>query len=117
MALTNTFTLSLALILLFSINCTFDTISFFFFFEFCSNFALFIYCPLFSTVVPSHAVQRPDKCNELAVNLRSASTYGVLAGTTVTNTGFTTVTGNLGVNPGSAVTGFGPGVVVGGAIE
>src|SRR3989338_5328741 len=117
MALTNTFTLSLALILLFSINCTFDTISFFSFFEFCSNFTLFIYCPLFSTVVPSLAVQRPDKCNELAVNLRSVSTYGEFAGTPVTNIGLTTVTGNLGVNPGSAVTGFGPGVVVGGVIE
>jgi hypothetical protein len=35
----------------------------------------------------------------------------------VTNIGNTTVTGDLGVSPGSAVTGFGPGVVTGGAIQ
>lgn len=48
------------------------------------------------------------------VFLGSAGTYGVLAGTTVTNTGPTIVTGDLGVWPGTAITGFGPGVVNGG---
>lgn len=48
----------------------------------------------------------------------AASGYGVLAGTTVTNTGGTAITGDLGVSPGSAVTGFfpvdgGPGTVSG----
>jgi hypothetical protein len=36
-----------------------------------------------------------------------------LAGSTVTNTGPTTVTGDLGVSPGTAVTGFPPGTVIG----
>ena len=43
--------------------------------------------------------------------LGAAGSYSVLAGTTVTNTGLTTMPGNLGVSPGSAVTGFPPGVV------
>jgi hypothetical protein len=51
------------------------------------------------------------------INLGSATSYGVLAGTTVTNTGATTVSGNLGVDPGSAVTGFPPGTVINGVKE
>jgi hypothetical protein len=39
--------------------------------------------------------------------------FAVLAHTTVTSNGFTSVSGDLGVWPGSAVTGFGPGVVSG----
>jgi hypothetical protein len=38
--------------------------------------------------------------------------FEILAGSTVTNTGATTVTGNLGVSPGTAVTGFPPGILV-----
>jgi hypothetical protein len=53
------------------------------------------------------------------VPLGSDSTFAVLAGSTVTNAGPTIVTGNLGVSPGTAVTGFGPGTgtVTGGAIH
>jgi Ice-binding-like len=46
------------------------------------------------------------------------STFGVLGGSTVRNTATPTiVNGDLGVSPGSSITGFPPGTVVGGSIH
>jgi hypothetical protein len=48
-----------------------------------------------------------------SITLGTAGSYAVLAGSTVTNTGPSVLTGNLGVSAGCAVTGFPPGSVSG----
>ncbi|MBJ7608169.1 MAG: DUF3494 domain-containing protein [Candidatus Dormibacteraeota bacterium] len=52
-----------------------------------------------------------------APGLGVAKSFAVLGGSTVTNTGPSYISGDLGVSAGSAVTGFGPGIVVNGTIH
>jgi len=61
------------------------------------------------TAAPFHAALAAT-----APSLGTAQSFAVLGGSTVTNTGSSIITGDLGVSPGSAVIGFPPGLVTGG---
>ena len=54
---------------------------------------------------------------QTAPSLGAAQSFAVLGGSTVTNTGASVITGDLGVSPGTAVTGFPPGLVMSGTIH
>jgi hypothetical protein len=51
--------------------------------------------------------------SQASPDLRGAGAFVVLAGSTVTSTGSSALTGDLGVSPGTAVTGFPPGTLSG----
>lgn len=57
--------------------------------------------------------QSPAYAADAPVGLGTTATYSVLGGQAVTNTGPTTLGGDLGVSPGTAITGFPPGIVGG----
>lgn len=54
---------------------------------------------------------------QTAPSLGQAGAFAVLGGSAVTNTGPTMISGEVGVSPGSAITGFPPGVVTGGSLH
>ena len=59
----------------------------------------------------------PAAAAQPAVGLGTATPFAVLAGTTVTNTGPSVISGSVGVSPGTAVVGFPPAVVGNGTIH
>jgi hypothetical protein len=68
-------------------------------------------------LVAALAAVGPASAAQVPVDLGTATSYAVLAGSTVTNTGVSNISGDLGVSPGTAVVGFPPGLVTGGVIH
>jgi LPXTG-motif cell wall-anchored protein len=71
---------------------------------------------LVTTIVAVLALPSPASAAQAPVGLGVAAGYSVLGGQAVTNTGPSTLVANLGVSPGTAITGFPPGQV-GGAVH
>lgn len=65
------------------------------------------------TSLSSHAATGDETDYDDYFQLRTAYSFVVLAGSTITNDGETVLTGDVGIHPGSAVTGFPPGVIEG----
>ena len=70
-----------------------------------------------SLVLATSVLPATSAAAESAVGLGVAGNFAVLAGATVTNTGPSTIVGDIGLHPGSAVDGFPPGTVNDGVIH
>jgi len=52
-----------------------------------------------------------------SVSLGTATSFAVLAGSTITNTGATVIAGDIGLSPGTSISGFPPGLQSSGVLH
>ncbi len=71
----------------------------------CRYASILAFAIFFGSVLPAFAQVVPP--------LGQAADFAVLGGSAVTNTGATAVTGDVGVSPGTSITGFPPGTLTG----
>jgi len=71
---------------------------------------------LLVSIVITLAIPIVGFANETSVNLETADSFAILAGSTITNTGTTTISGDIGLDPGTSFTGQETLTVTSGAI-